>query len=165
LVALLDFNFLSYICCNELITFWLKQHASKFMLIFMKILKILIKVKYCEVNKVIQLLHTALTIHVNYQKEVKICKNSPYCIVQLVAVCGDKYSKSVIYWTHIVTWILNNYSLSTFFSSLIFWKYLVDLEACSFKSKITLSVHCIFIDNIIYTDGIPFDNRIMICET
>jgi hypothetical protein len=29
----------------------LKQHASRFMLIFMKILKMYLKIKYCEVNK------------------------------------------------------------------------------------------------------------------
>jgi hypothetical protein len=48
---------------------------------FMKILKMYGKVKYCEVNKTgIYALQTALTFHVTDQKEVKICKISPYCV-------------------------------------------------------------------------------------
>jgi hypothetical protein len=56
-----------------------KQRASRFMLIFMKILKMYVKVKYFEVNKESNL-HVALTVHENFQKEVKICKNSTYCV-------------------------------------------------------------------------------------
>jgi hypothetical protein len=47
----------------------LEQHASRSMLIFMQIKKMYLKVKYCGENK--KNLHTALTFHVNYQKEVK----------------------------------------------------------------------------------------------
>jgi succinylglutamate desuccinylase len=40
-----------------------------------------VKVKYFEVNKkkLMFTLQMALKILVKYQKEVKICKNSPYC--------------------------------------------------------------------------------------
>jgi hypothetical protein len=45
-----------------------KQHASRFRLNFVKILKMYLQVKYWEVNKeVIYTLQTTLTIHVNYQ--------------------------------------------------------------------------------------------------
>jgi hypothetical protein len=48
---------------------YLKLHASRFILIFMKILKMYLKVKYCEVNKdITYTLQTELTIHIKYQK-------------------------------------------------------------------------------------------------
>jgi hypothetical protein len=64
----------------------LKQHASRFMIIFMKILKMYLKIKYCEVNKESKL-HIAngtYIIHVNYQKEVKIDINTSYYISNAV---------------------------------------------------------------------------------
>jgi hypothetical protein len=44
------------------------------------------KIKYCEkesTKKVIYTLQTALTIQINYQKEVKIYINASYCVTQL----------------------------------------------------------------------------------
>jgi hypothetical protein len=56
----------------------LKQHASKFMLIFMKILKMYLKVKYCELNKEINLHISNGTCNPHKtpkkQNEVKECK-------------------------------------------------------------------------------------------
>jgi hypothetical protein len=53
----------------------LKQHASRFMLIFMKTLEKFLKVNYCEVNKNSNL-HIAIGTE-KFQKVVNICKNSP----------------------------------------------------------------------------------------
>jgi hypothetical protein len=59
--------------------FALNQHASKFILIFMKILKMY--VKYWEENKESNLYITNGTFNPRKLsiKDVKICKNSPYC--------------------------------------------------------------------------------------
>jgi hypothetical protein len=68
----------SYKMLENLFIFYLKHHASKFRLI-MKILKLYLKVKYFEVNKNEQRkefysMQTTLSIHVNFQINVKICK-------------------------------------------------------------------------------------------
>jgi hypothetical protein len=57
--------------------FYLKQHSYRFMLVFMKILKMYLKEKYCEVNKESNL-HIANGTYnpCNYQKEVKIYINT-----------------------------------------------------------------------------------------
>jgi hypothetical protein len=65
---------------KAILHFMLKQHASRFMLISLIFLKIIyLKVKYCEVNKDISL-HITNDVNnprkLNYQKEVKICKNN-----------------------------------------------------------------------------------------
>jgi hypothetical protein len=55
----------------------LKQHACRLMLIVMNILKIFLKIEYCEVIEESNL-HTAKlvmhTIYINNHKEAKICK-------------------------------------------------------------------------------------------
>jgi hypothetical protein len=52
---------------------FLKQHASRFMLIFIKILKMYLNVWYCEIIKkeATYTLSMALTTHINYQKVIK----------------------------------------------------------------------------------------------
>jgi hypothetical protein len=48
----------------------------------MKISKMFLKVKYCDLNKESNLiLQMALIIHVNYHKDVKICQKATAAIV------------------------------------------------------------------------------------
>jgi hypothetical protein len=67
--------------CNKL-KFHLKQHISRFMLIFLKIFDMYLKVKNCEVTKkaICTLQTTPLTTHVNYQNEVIYGLKSLYCV-------------------------------------------------------------------------------------
>jgi hypothetical protein len=58
----------------------LKQYASRFMLIFIKILKMYLKVNNCEVIKE----ETGTYTKHDYNKAVKICKNSCFCISRTV---------------------------------------------------------------------------------
>jgi hypothetical protein len=50
--------------------------------IFLKFLKVYLKAYFCKVTKkeAINTLSMALATHVNYQKDVTICKNYPYCV-------------------------------------------------------------------------------------
>jgi hypothetical protein len=61
------------------------------MFVFHEILKMSLKVKFCDVNKE-SILHiaVALTIHANYQikkgRKIEICKNSSYCVSHAVEI-------------------------------------------------------------------------------
>jgi hypothetical protein len=79
-------------------------------------------------------LQMRLTVQKNYQNEVKICKNSPYCVSHAVEIWGNQsYHDCKL--LHLYLNLESFYfplNLSTVFSNVILEILLALLEACRF---------------------------------